>query len=527
MGNLKQTDSKISRQYIENDNLSTCVEPVTGAPLQEMGMVLDGVGRNLILQKMANRYATTLMITENDGNKQTVVKRTEKSAQAAITGGMLEVVSLYTYQRIIAELATLWNGESKYKYTGKGADIVAKDLSDDRSQSNSDLTMSRIDSLSVMAGSAVGLVSVIGGKYHYSPIKRQDINIAFGDYIAQADGTKRSTITTNLEDASTVVIRTGLNTSGKMTYTAWYARCDKYPNGRRVQFVSSDWYDIPDVNDERGNDFIHNGEIANPLTLQNNIDGVCPEYPIFPWYGYSHGYGEALLPVNPDLYYQTKEFDLAASRLLNSALKSARGVMFLAQTDQTGTEILNEIIDEGPVYGGLGQTLTNVTNPASNSLSAWDVLNNMIGATASAYGVPSYLVSIKDSISFPSGEALKVANQPLIERLSNRYRINKSNALRKFKIEIALASLESGKQISTDVTETWIPANRDLSMKNRLNEIQTAKAAVDAGFSTVNEEIKSLQNLDSLDEVEAWKAARGLKKVAKPQTGILARVKRG
>lgn len=474
----------------------------------EMISALDGGGRAYVLQKMAERFAQEIVEGVNpvSGATERFSVKTKGAQARAIAAGLLETVSLHLFQRIVRERATLWTEGSVYTYEGCG-DGLASDLHEARAAGGSPLSFARVDTLGTAVGSSAALIQVLGGKLNYQPVRRDCIWIAHADEVICEDG-PRAADPLSIDDASVVVIKLGVADGGNGSFAAWFGRSEKYPQGRMVQYKARQWYDVPDVRaDVHAVEYWADAaltEVGNPLTIAAIDNGGGPEYPVVTWLCDTTGYGSSLMPVASGLYDQSKEIDLGASRILLSALKSARGATVLTK-DVGGSNIIPDVLDEGIVVLEQGQKLSQLSHSAGNARDALAVLQQMMSDTAAAHNVPAYMVAISESAQLPSGVALAILNEPLARDRRARIEINRANVARKFEIEMALAGIENGTRCSRDAREHWEPNVREFP-QDPLAQAQAWRAQIDLGISDVNEVAQEFAGLNSREEADNYLA---------------------
>ena len=467
---------------------------------------IDGDGLKFITAKMAARFAQEIVSGTNpiSGAEERFSVKTKAAAAKAINSGMLETVRLSLMDRIVREKATLWTEGETYTYDGVGESFAA-DIQAARAAGADALTMARVDSLGVAVGSSACLVQILGSKLNYQPIRRDCIWVAHAADIMDGDE-MRGVNNLAIDEASAVVVKLGTSADGKGEFAAWFGRSDVYNNGRFVQYVSDKWSNVPPPGEDADalDYWIDDAmtEVGNPLTLwADDNDGTGPEYPIVTWLGDSAGYGGALLPVQTDLFEQGKEIDLAASRLLLSALKGARGATVLTK-DPGGSNIIPDVLDEGVVVLEQGQALSQLGHAVSNSKDGLDIVQKMMQSIAASHGVPGYMMAISDSVQMPSGVALAIANEPLSRNRRGRIELNRENVARKFALETALAGIENGTGFG-DVTETWKPNAREFPVDPEA-QARAWKQQLDIGLVDVVELAQEFKSLDSREAAENY-----------------------
>jgi hypothetical protein len=483
---------------------------------------LDGNNRIYIEEKMAERYAQYITKGKDEvtGIETQWIAKDNAAKNAAIQYGLFEICGLFTYNNIIREKATLFTLGADYEYDGSNAETFAEDIEAAREMANRDLAMGRVDELSVAVGSSCVLVQVLGSKLDYQAIPRDKIWVAFADQITEGDKL-RPTNTMNIEEATAIVIQLSApEMDGTSSFVAYYGRSDKYPNGRQVKYTAQQWDDIPDVDESENvefEDYMAGEEIANPMTYFQTTesgDAVTPEYPVAIWSGSTTGYGSDLLPITDGLYHQTLELDLGSSRVLMSAVKSARGV-FAVSRDEASSNVIPDAADEGVVMFEMGQQLSTHSIPGTNIKEAMAVLEKMAAFTSVAFGVPSYRLGLS-AAAVESAAALRELNKPLIRDRQSRVALNRSNVSRIFDIERILASMENGEATGKDITETWIPHDMKFEKTDLevLNEKKLQLEMEVTHLEKVAEEV--LPHVNSPEEAETWLEEVREKKAAQP-----------
>jgi hypothetical protein len=440
---------------------------------------LDGNFRPYLLQAMADRYATEVVKTVDTINGNTIFNRlrSKAAAKAAISAGLFEAVCTYIYQRITRERATLFNFGAEYTYTPASGSI-ASDIEAARDQSGYVKAMQRADWLATGTGSAAIFVQVLGDTFSYQAVSRDKIWIAFDSLIYDGD-LLRPVNHSRIEEASAIVMNlSGSNSEGKSKYVAFIGRNEEYPNGRMVTYWSNSWSDIPDLKDQNADNYLlDDGSVANPLTYWQGLqdDPALPEYPIIPWIGDTSSDGSEILPVDLGLFNQSKECDLAASRILTASLKSARGAWEFHK-DPVASNVLPDCVDEGVVTTEAGQSIKTHSVPGSNSDTANGIVLSTMRNTAAAHGVPEYRLGLSGDTAIPSGVSLQIMNQPMMQDRARRIEMNAHNSSRIFTVEMALASMENGKPIGAGIVEEWTPNDPPLIEDPTMQQSTQAEA---------------------------------------------------
>jgi hypothetical protein len=497
-------------------HVTDLLDRATTAPTVVPVMIdsLDGNFRKYVEEKMAARYAVYMKKTEtSQGTEKTILARSDEAKKAAIQFGLMEVAGLYTYKHIVRETASLISLGSEYEYTGEGSpesrSEYGGELQDARELGKRDLAMSRVDSLSVATGSSCALVQILGNKLNYQAIPRHKIWIIFADEIEEG-GEMRPVDDLQIEEATVIIVQLSAPPKdGKFKYVAYYGRSDENTQGRMVTYWANSWHDVPDKTDagDDASDFEHDGKIANPMTVwqdQSGSDIVTPEYPIVIWTGSTDGYGEEILPVSTGLYEQTLELDLGSSRVMMSAIKSARGVFALSR-DVDSSDVMPETVDEGPVVLEMGQTLGTHSIPGINIKEAMAVLQNMVASTSEGFQVPAYRLGINaSSVAAMSAAAIRELNRPLIRLRSDRITLNTQEVSRLYDIERVLASMTNGEATGEGIDETWIPNEIDFT-QSRLDLLTEKEKELALKITDVHNVVQDVYpELDTSEKAEAY-----------------------
>lgn len=502
MGMFEKSAGLLTRTHIKD--LRGATSEVSEL-VREAQVYADGGHRQYIEKLMAQRFATHVVKASNPntGADETYLARSVEAAAAAIKYGLMEVASLYTMPRIVRELAALYAFGAEYEYSDE---TIAEPLAESRQAAEHDQIMSRADWLSVSVGSSAVLVQTLGARYNYQAIPRQSIWAVFAESI-EDDDEVRPVDRGNMDEASCVVIQlASKNAEGKSKYAAYFGRSDKYPQGRFVTYYALLWSDVPEVGaDIQASEYMIGDEIANPLTAfrQKRQDWSLPEYPVLGWNGGQTTDTGIVLPTDTSLYLQCREIDLAASRVLMSSLKAARGLFAFSRAEGASPTI-PENLDEGIAILEHGTTIETKNVPGVNSQYAMDVIDGMASHVASAYGIPPHRMTTQVQAQLPSGAALAEANKPLEQARLRRYYANKSAAARKFRIECALAAMLNDSNVGDGVIETWRPKSEP-TVSDRAADIANAEAMVRNKWSDGVRAVMSLiPQLDTQEKAQAY-----------------------
>jgi hypothetical protein len=464
----------------------------------------DGNDVQHIKQWMAERFATEITRTEDDkGNIQYNQTKSKKAQVAAIRHNLFEVTPRGTTRKVTTNVATLSeNSIFKFEQNGQPADEFAIDLTESRDEGQFGLMFSRLDEVSVVAGSACLLIQVSNGEFQYQAVLPDKVWIIFGEQL-EVDGDKMPVNELRLDHAQCIILQTDED-----QYAAYFARSTEYEQGRFVQYESKNWANIPDVGTEETGEYIgKNGEIANPLTEMQDTykEYTTPEYPIVTWQGTTSGIGKELLPVVTNLYEASKEIDLTASRTSMSANKAARGAWYV-YTDSNGVSGGYSSVDEGVNKMAPGETATVLTVPAGNIDAAEKVNKSNTQYLLDSYSIPSYNMSADQAVNMPSGAALMEANKPSVKYQEKRKDINDSSMSRWFEIEKSLATIENGEMVGKDVEQIWELKPADI-YKTDLEILTEGEKRIAMNISDPANELAKVDNItveqaqEKLDEL--------------------------
>ena len=487
---LKENTSALTRIFI--DDLDGQYQE--SANRDESSIMMDyhdGNDIQHIKEKMAEMYATEITTVENTKGELVQHQVKSKPAQkAAIQNNLFEIVARGMIRKIPNNVAVLAEN-SEFEFTNNGSvdDTFTIDIEEARQSGDFGLMWSRLDDISVVCGSAVELLQVNNGVFQYQPMTSDKAHVVFGNKI-EVDEEVFPVNQLNVDHAQCVIIQ-----MDEDKYAAYFGRSTKYPNGRFVQYESTNWSSIPDV-DPNNNDideYYVGDEIYNPLTyLQDTTkDFTTPEYPIITWQGTTQGIGKELLPTNTGLYESSREIDLTCSRVSMAANKGARGGWFF--TNEGGVSPNQpSSLDEGISKLEAGQSVLVLTVPAANIAEAGKINDANTKYLADSWSIPSYLMSVDGSVTLPSGAALLKANEPLVKFIKKRKDINNSQMERLFQIEKALASIETGSSVGENVEQVWTLKPAEV-LKTDLEKLTEAK---------LKQELKITDEAHTLAEVD-------------------------
>jgi hypothetical protein len=461
----------LTRQTVDPKNNNATVVHNGSSKICDIVQLLDGGGTELVRAKVIERFAQKITrddtpeieLTDATVTGESFRAKQDQATTAAINAGLHTVASTMLFNRIVEIRASLFANGSKYVYDPEG-DYVA-DLDSARGLASHDLNMGRLDMLATGIGSAGMLVQADVTGYSYQPFDPTKIWVVYGD-ILEVGGSKIPVSHTNIEHASIVVLEVGGSSSAidKRNYVAYFARQEDWAKGRLVRYEANEWKDIPDPG-EGGFDWVDSDEwlkfperdrIANPLTVYQDSSSALYEYPLLTWHMDQTAYGTTLLPVTGTaLYDQVFELDVEMSRIIEAGGRSAAGTWVL--NNEKGSQI-HGVWNEGMVIANREQTVSLLSHPASNAKDALLIIDKVAERTASRYHVPGYMVATTETFQVPSGIALQVMNQPLLQDRQQRFEVNQSSMARKFEIEKELGNFTQGQDVvPVDATERWAP----------------------------------------------------------------------
>ena len=464
---------------------------------------MDGNQNYWIKRSMAERFAVRFENKKDAKGIQTVMQiKDDLAVKMAIESNMQEVASFGLFKKIVKETANL-NRNTSFKFVNESGDEdenVSDVIRESREESNFDLSLGRLDELAVGVGSAAMLIQVLANKIEYSPINRSNVYAVFSDYIFDGDReatSQRVVNKMNLQEATCVIIQLS-----EKRHVAYFGRSLFYPQGRMVTYESEHWYKVPEVGSNLADDYVDDGEIANPLTVYQDEknDYSIPEYPLVLWYGYPTAYKKDLMPVDSSLYKECLEQDVSTSRALTAALKSARGAWHFSR-ENGASDAIPANIDEG--FGQLqpGQTVGLLHVPGQNIDACLNAVEKFTAYISESYGVPAYKLSVSQNAQIPSGAALIELNKPSALVRETRYKLNKSGMEKIYQIEKALISIETGEDFGDGVEQVWTVHPEQVTKTNK-EMLEEAKLAEDAG---VKDKVQNV--IDIIDGIETREQA--------------------
>ena len=490
--------------------------------------MLDGIDPStnrtdaeLLADELVKRYGIGIQKLPN-GNYH-VYKRGQFADMLDL--GAVEKLCLRTYRRIVESTATLFSqvDQAWTIYTGESEepDVEAQEtLATIRDSGSFDVAVIRADEVAVSLGSCLVRSLWRGGRLVYESIPPQCVYLGYGRMLFDGDES-RAVVTSDIEDASIVAIRLPAVADEKRPdqrdhFVAYMARSEKMPNGRCVEYLAREWYQVP----EPGTDgILYEHPEGNPLTLLQNRTSYeeCPhEYPVTVLYGSSHPQSEAMPLHGMSLYAACMEIDLAASRLLKCALDAAGKTAVLTQTESSLNEPPSSIT--GAVLLQPNETLTWEGPPAGDVKESSDVLVRLMKTIAEAWHVPGYQVVDDDwggSTHDQSGVALAIRTQPMITHRQMRERINRASVMRLFAIERCVIEAATGQRPwPSDARLVWYPG-RVITPRNEKELLEQLKLGLEIGVIDIVYAVQEYHQIPTVEDarIEAEAIAQRSKEV--------------
>ena len=301
------------------------------------------------------------------------------------------------------------------------------------------------DKLAVFLGSSAVLVTYRRGSIRYQKISPGRIRPFFAGEIEE-DGERRPTDTSDIQDASLVLIRMSQVDATSWSWIGIQTRCAEQPFGRYVTFISAtECYALPPVGEPLTYDYRlasddmsgAAGAVANPLSwlAEQYPDLDIPEVPIVPLYGGTTEQ-DALFPITSSLYSQCLSIDMMSSHITDKADEKASGTSVLLRDHQGKAQTLPRTL-HGNVALLPGQSIEHLADDASSCDIANSILKDRRNEIGESYGVPDYMVSGEDTNAQDeaSGLQLKIKTRPLVKDRENRVELNRPSVIQLSKIE--------------------------------------------------------------------------------------------
>lgn len=395
-----------------------------------------------------NRYGVGVKAVQDPSGKGGKV--TEQYVKGAfvdeVDGGQTEAISIGFGAKIANAKATMFTEPGQRFNLTAGEDVDTTDaqelLNQHRKVGGYAMTLPEADRKSIYLGSCGVLVSFAGKSLVYQKKIPSEIRFYFGDHVIE-DGVTRSVNRADIEDASAVVFRLSQSAIDEYNYLAIIGRCEKYPDGRYVEYKSSSIsFEIPDVGDQGAIDFYIGETLCNPLSYYANLN---PELPV-PDYPLAMIYGDVSddttpAPTSESLYIDEIEFSTGGSHLHSTSQEAARGLTVLSMSQEGKNHPLPRSLS-GAIATNPGQEAEFVSKGAGESKTSAETMNMLMVTCAAGHSVPDYMVISEDyALEASSGIALEVKTRPLIKDRQHRIRKNTPSVNRLFDIEKYLIDL--------------------------------------------------------------------------------------
>ena len=411
----------------------------------------------LLAEKMKARGAIGVKKKDDEGGYETYEKQ---RVSEQIGNGEYEKVVTGLGRRIVSSMANLFSNKTqKWEYLRGDEKLDPEELETlqyYRQAGNFQQSLIVSDWISCALKSSLLMPIWSGNQFVYQPIAPQCVHFKFGDTVIDGD-VERGFRYNDIRDASVVVIDLGNVTnsdtgSTNNQYLAIFGKSKKYPLGRHVTYVASDWQGWPSEQTEQ--DWVtKSGELANPLTWVSETTGDFNiEYPLVIFLG-DMSLGNEILPTSTTLYENCLEIDTSVSNILRYSMQSAHGNRVLTNE---GNQPLPRCLD-GAIGLAKGQTYDLKSLPISNAQGALQNVQIIGRSIAEGYSVPGYMVFAESIVTPESGVALMIRTQPLIELRDNRIGLNNESVSKIFDIERALHFAYTNEKLLDGVTQQWDP----------------------------------------------------------------------
>jgi hypothetical protein len=501
------------RIFGAEDNAGQWVRVNSQATANILGYAGRTTDRSQIRDAIVRRYGTRLELVKDaaTGISYSIVKKS--GFEQRIDAGHIETVSIGFGHKVAAAIATMFSEETQNfeLVAGENAETntePASDLLDDMRGGGlfvESLVQADIDSIWV--GCMPVFVEFGDDSLVYRPTDPGKIQVLFEASI-ESNGQTRSTNRLDIEDATCVVIETGMVDDYTHSYVAIFGRSSQYPQGRYVVFNSSgDGTDIPKPGSDDTWDWLADGEVANPLSWYADAhpDEDIPEYPI----AIIHSClvtRDRLFPISTSLLTESLEADVAASHIRATSGDNARGTRVLTKSDEGGSQPIPKSL-YGEVVLEAGQTLTQVDTDANAPKVAWDLLKEETIASGLGYSVPDFYTSSDDhTVEAASGAALIVRSRQLSKLRGRRIETNAPSVKKIFAIEKALISMmapesvdESAIALLESCEQNWDPGKND-AIETETEKVAAVKELSAMGLYDTIEQLRIIYNLTSESE---------------------------
>ncbi len=390
---------------------------------------------------------------------------TRQNIKKQVNSGIVETITIGFGNKIVNATATLFTEDSQ-KYSLEHETIEDLDDAEDvlwkhRDAGGYESAVTKCDERSVEIGSAAVFITY-QDSLKYNVIAPSDLRVFFSEYIEE-NGNRRRTDTTDIEDATVCIIRLSQVDRVNWNYLAIFGRSKMYPNGRYVQYTSSqESTKVPELGDDDVVEYeIEGVGPCNPLSYyaNQNPDESLPEYPIATINGGVTDSGD-LMPYSTSLWADCVTIDVAASHLLATSQDAARGTLVIKRLHEGAGKSLPNTL-HGAIELDVGLDIEHIDHNAESSKIALNVLKNLMIDKAGSYSVPDYMIAPDDDSRLDagsSGVALEVKTKPLIRKRQQRIKRNKNEVNKIFQVEKSLIHLfdeSDGVDLLAECSQIW------------------------------------------------------------------------
>jgi len=407
------------------------------------------------------------------GIKQQTDPEANKTTEMYVKTGFTEQVDAGTVQAITVGFAPKVTNALATMFTEKGQKFtLVTDVEKDLKEAEKELFKQRknggftryltdADKKSIRNGSCAVLVEYARDNLTYEVYTRDKIQPYYAQYVME-DGQPRAADTTKLEDASVIIIKNSQVDVGKWNYLAIFGRSDIYPDGRYVQFQSTDnTTEVPQPYTDGAIEAEIDGVMCNPLSkyANHNPDERIPEYPIAVIYGGTTD-GDEAMPISTSLYEDSLTFDVECSHILGTSSDAARGTNVFKRTEEgTGKSLPRQVTANMALEAGID--FEHVSHDPQASKLGLENIKDLMVELASGYSVPDYMVTSEDhAIEAASGISLQVKTRPLKKERESRIELNSPSVNKIYQIESAFIFLfsdadDSVKKLLVEAEQLW------------------------------------------------------------------------
>lgn len=468
--------------------------------------------RKQIRDAIMRRYGTRLKIAKDAATGIDYQLYEKEGFGRRLDAGHIETVSVGFGHKVVSAIATLFSEETQnFELVGPGgadADAASELLDEMRGGGLFVDSLVQADQDSIWVGCLPVFTEFVDDTLKYRPMDPGRIQVLFEPSI-ESNGMIRATNRLEIEDASCVVIQTGMVDGQVKSYVAIFGRSYDLPNGRYVVFSSSgDGTDIPKPGTDDAWDWMADGEVANPLSWYANQypNENIPEYPIAIIHSCLVS-RDRLFPISTSLLTESLEADVAASHIRSTSGDNARGTRVFTKSDDGASQPVPESL-HGDVVLEPGQTLAQVNTDTGGPKIAWELLQEELVAVGQGFTVPDHYTSSRDhTVEAASGAALIVRGRQLSKLRSRRIEVNRPAVAKIFTIEKILISLmapdhvdQAAIDLLASCEQNWDPGKTD-AIETEAEKVSAIRELAEMGIYDTIEQIRIVFNLGS--EAEA------------------------